>query len=168
MIHNVSGDILLSKADLIAHGVAPLDDFKSGLALALREKYPSMYKDFRHFCKTLSPKAGTAWLWAGVGEGGKSVKVAALLTQEAPKKEGEHPGKAHTEFVNRALHDLRKLIEKEKYTSVALPRVATGVGGLAWKDVQPLIAKVLGDLKIPVLVYETFHKGLAAAEPGLK
>jgi O-acetyl-ADP-ribose deacetylase (regulator of RNase III) len=168
MIHNVAGDILLSKADLIAHGVAPLDDFKSGLALALRERYPSMYKDFRHYCKTLSPKAGTTWLWAGVGEGGKAVKVAALLTQEAPKKAGEHPGKAHLEYVNRALHDLKKLIEKEKFASLALPRVATGVGGLDWKEVLPLIQKVFGELKIPVFVYETFHKGQAASEPGLK
>jgi len=164
MIQNVSGDILLSQAALIAHGVAPLDDFKSGLALALREKYPSMYKDFRHYCKTLSPKAGTAWLWGGVGEGGKTVKIVALLTQEAPKKEGDHPGKAHIEFVNRALHDLKKLIEKEKFASVALPRLATGVGALDWKDVQPLIQKVLGDLKIPVYIYETYHKGQVAKE----
>ncbi len=168
MIHSVSGDILLSKADLIAHGVAPMDDFKSGLALALREKYPSMYKDFRHYCKTLSPKAGTAWLWAGVGQGGSTVKIAALLTQEPPRKDGEHPGKAHLEFVNRALHDLKKMLEKEKFTSLALPRVATGVGGLDWKDVQPVIARVLGDLKIPIFIYETYRKGQAAQETGLK
>lgn len=104
MIHSVSGDILFSKADLIAHGVAPLDDFKSGLALALREKYPSMYKDFRHYCKTLSPKAGTAWLWAGVGEGGKAVKIAALLTQEPPRKDGEHPS-ASRPFAHAAAGD---------------------------------------------------------------
>ena len=36
MIQEVSGDILLSKAHAIAHGIAPNDDFHSGLALALR------------------------------------------------------------------------------------------------------------------------------------
>ena len=33
MISEVSGDILLSKAQVIAHGIAPNDPFKQGLAL---------------------------------------------------------------------------------------------------------------------------------------
>src|SRR5678810_1011288 len=49
MIHMLEGDLLLSQSDLIAHGVAPGDDFKSGLAMALRENFPAMYKDFRHY-----------------------------------------------------------------------------------------------------------------------
>ena len=52
MIHEIAGDILLSKAALIAHGIAPMDDFHSGLALALRERWPALYKDFRHYCHT--------------------------------------------------------------------------------------------------------------------
>jgi O-acetyl-ADP-ribose deacetylase (regulator of RNase III) len=48
MIHEVYGDILLTKAQSIAHGVSPADHFSQGLALALREKYPMMANDFRH------------------------------------------------------------------------------------------------------------------------
>ena len=47
MIREVSGDILLSQADVIAHGVAPADHFDTGLALALRERWPALAKDFR-------------------------------------------------------------------------------------------------------------------------
>ncbi|HRA21754.1 MAG TPA: Appr-1-p processing protein, partial [Anaerolineae bacterium] len=39
MIHELSGDILLSQAKAVAHGVAPNDHFGSGLALALRERW---------------------------------------------------------------------------------------------------------------------------------
>ena len=42
MIYEVSGDILLSKAQAIAHGVAPNDHFTNGLALSLRERYPAL------------------------------------------------------------------------------------------------------------------------------
>jgi O-acetyl-ADP-ribose deacetylase (regulator of RNase III) len=42
MIHEVTGDILLSTAQAIARGVAPNDHFDSGLALALREKWPGV------------------------------------------------------------------------------------------------------------------------------
>ena len=44
MIYEVSGDILLSEARAIAHGVAPNDNFATGLALSLREHWPALYK----------------------------------------------------------------------------------------------------------------------------
>ena len=65
MISKFSGDILLSKAQAIAHGIAPRDHFNQGLALALRECFPAMAKDFRDYCHLQSPKAGLAWLWPG-------------------------------------------------------------------------------------------------------
>lgn len=165
MIHQLSGDLLLSKADLIAHGVAPHDDFKNGLALALREACPAMYKDFRHWCKQQNPKPGSLWQWQGVDQTGRHVRIVALLTQEPPGREGGHAGGARTEYVNRALHELKKLVEREHIGCIALPRLATGVGGLDWQHVLPLIQAQLGGLKIPVFVYADFKPGVAAAEP---
>ena len=55
MLKEVAGDILLTKADALAHGVAPNDNFANGLALALRERWPAMYKDFRHYSQTFTP-----------------------------------------------------------------------------------------------------------------
>jgi O-acetyl-ADP-ribose deacetylase (regulator of RNase III) len=160
MLHEVSGDILLSRAAAIAHGVAPNDDHKQGLALALRENWPAMYKDFRHYCQTSHPKAGTIWAWAGAD--GK--RVVSLFTQEAAYEQGAKPGRASVEHVNHALKALRKWVETEGVQSLALPRVATGVGGMDWSAVQPLIEKHLGDLALPVYVYATYHPGVAAAE----
>ena len=61
--------------------------------------------------------------------------------------------------MNLALKALRALAQEEAFESVALPRLATGVGGLAWDDVRPLIERHLGDLDIPVYVYTTFGRG---------
>ena len=61
MIKEVTGDILLTKAEATAHGIAPMDDFKNGLALSIKERWPALYKDFRHFCKTTGPKPGNIW-----------------------------------------------------------------------------------------------------------
>jgi O-acetyl-ADP-ribose deacetylase (regulator of RNase III) len=47
MIKEVSGDLLYTSAEAIAHGIAPNDHFDSGLALSLREHFPDLYKDFR-------------------------------------------------------------------------------------------------------------------------
>jgi O-acetyl-ADP-ribose deacetylase (regulator of RNase III) len=168
MIHEVSGDILFSKAAAIAHGVAPQDDFKQGLALALRERWPAMYNDFRHHCKTAHPKPGGLWSWSGNAPlGGVTVRIVNLLTQEPPERAGVHPGEARLEWINESLRQLHKLIVDEKLPSVAITKLATGVGGMAWADVRPLLEKHLGKLGIPIYVYATYKKGVAADEAEL-
>jgi O-acetyl-ADP-ribose deacetylase (regulator of RNase III) len=160
MLHEVSGDILLTNAQAIAHGVAPNDGHNQGLAHALRENWPAMYKDFRHFCQTTHPKAGSMWAWAGA----EGKLVAALFTQDAAYDHGAKPGRASAENLNHVLKALRKWIEAEGVTSLALPRLATGVGGMNWDEVRPLIDKHLGDLSIPVYLYVTYHQGEQASE----
>lgn len=160
MLRNVSGDMLLSGAQVLAQGVAPGDHFDQGLALALRQEYPAMAKDYRHYCQQQHPKPGTVWVWPSAN--GK--RIVNLLTQEPAPDKKTHPGKANIHNVNLALKNLRKLIDKEKFTSVALPKLATGVGGLQWNEVFKLIEQHLGDLDIPVFIYATFHAGVQAQE----
>ena len=66
--------------------------------------------------------------------------------------------------VNRALRELANLVRKDGIKSVALPRLATGVGGLDWADVKPLIQQHMADLGVPVLVYEVYRKDQKADE----
>lgn len=161
MIRKVKGDILQSKCQAIAHGVAPNDDFKKGLALALRENWPSMYKDFRHYAQTAHPKPGMAWTWGGVG----GARIINLFTQEGSEgHQAASGGKATLGNVAHCMKALRKEIEQDDIKSVALPRLATGAGGLAWKDVEPLINEHLSELQIPIIVYELYVPGLAADE----
>ena len=162
MIKEVSGDILLSKANAIAHGAAPGDHFDAGLALGLRELWPALAKDFRHYCHTTHPKAGQAWLWSAAN----GTRIVTLLTQDGtPGEQGAgRPGRAHVEHVNHALRALHALTEKEGFTSLAIPRLGTGVGGLDWADVKPLVVQHLGALAIPVYVYVEYRKGQAATE----
>ena len=162
MIHEVAGDILLTKAQAIAHGVAPNEHFDSGLALALREAWPAMATDFRHYAHQTHPKPGEMWVWSGVG----GVRIFNLLTQEGEHTHGAKPGRATVANVNHCLRRLRHELEKGETRSIALPKLATGVGGLDWNAVLPLIKLHLGDLKVPVFVYANFQKGQQAQEPG--
>lgn len=162
MIHEVRGDILLSHAQVIAHGVAPDDRFDQGLALSLGEQWPAMVKDFRHFCHATRPKSGGAWVWSGA----MSKHIINLLTHEALQSHGGESGRARTEYVNQALRELRYLLEHDRFASLALPRLATGAGGLEWDAVRPLVAHHLGELALPIYIYTHYEKGVQAAEPG--
>jgi O-acetyl-ADP-ribose deacetylase (regulator of RNase III) len=88
-----------------------------------------------------------------------------LFTQDAAYAHGSKPGHASVSHVNHTLHALRNFAQKEKVGSLALPRLACGVGGLDWNDIKPLIDKHLGDLKIPVYIYANYQKGVKASEP---
>ena len=93
------------------------------------------------------------------------VRVVNLLTQDGSFDHGGKPGKATVTHVRDSLKQLVKIIEKESISSVALPELATGVGGLKWEDVQPVIEEILGDLDIPVYVYTKYMAGHNAIEP---
>jgi O-acetyl-ADP-ribose deacetylase (regulator of RNase III) len=161
MIHELSGDILLSGARVIVQGVAPNDDFHQGLAMQLRERMPALYKDFRHFCQTQHPKSGGLWTWMSAD----GRYIVSLFTREGAYDHGSKPGQATLSHVNHALHALHALAQKEKFSSLALPRLACGLSGLDWNEVKPLVERQLGELGIPIYIYTTYQKGVKAAEP---
>lgn len=163
MIHEVTGDILLTRAQCIAHGIAPNDHFDQGLALALRERWPAMAKDFRHYAHLVHPAPGEIWAWHGAG----GTHIINLLTQQGDAGSNSRPGRATVGYVSHALKRLRHEVEKQGLKSLALPRLATGVGGLTWDEVRPLIVERLGDLAIPVFVYANYQPGVQANEPGV-
>jgi O-acetyl-ADP-ribose deacetylase (regulator of RNase III) len=159
VIYELDGDVLLTKAQAIAHGVSPNDHFDAGLALALREMWPSMAKDFRHYVHQAHPKPGELWTYRSA----EGRTIYNLMTQE-----GDHAsassGRASIPHVNHVLKRLRHELDKGDVKSIALPRLATGAGGLDWDKVRPLITHHLGDLNIPVYVYVTYRKGEAGKE----
>src|SRR5262245_33957754 len=150
MIHEIEADILSTTAAAIAHGAAANDPMNQGLAAALHQRYPAMHKDFHHWCRKQHPKLGSAWVWSGAG----GVRVINLITQDGGYEHGSKPQQATLSSVNHALRALRKLIVKEHLASVALPRLATGIGGLDWAQVRPLIENQLGDLAAEIYLYD--------------
>jgi O-acetyl-ADP-ribose deacetylase (regulator of RNase III) len=156
----VEGDILLSKADAVGHGVAPNDDFHNGLALSIREQWPSLYKDFRHYCRESHPASGDLWTWRGPG----SPTIYNLMTQEGAYGAGAKPGKATLVNVHHCLQKLRKECDEAGHKTLALSKLATGVGGLEWNDVKPVLEKCFAGSKTRVFVYTTYRKGVAAKE----
>jgi len=161
MIHEVEGDILLSGAEAIAHGVAANDPMDQGLAKTLHKSFPAMHKDYHHWCHQQHPKTGNAWIWSGA----EGVRIINLITQEGGYEHGSRPGKSSVSNVNHTLRALKKLIKKEGLNSVALPRLATGVGGLDWGDVQPLINSQLSEMDVEIYVYGKYVPGMKAVEP---
>ena len=56
-------------------------------------------------------------------------------------------------WIKDGLSDLRQLIPRLHITSLAIPALGCGLGGLSWQEVHPLITQYLRDQKIPIHVY---------------
>lgn len=162
MLYEVDGDILRTRAQVIVQGVSINDPMDRGLGLTLHNLFPAMHKDFHHWCHQQHPKPGEAWSWV-CGER----RIVCLITREGIDSHDHRLGKATLKNVNHALRALAKMSTKEHFTSMALPRLATGLGGLLWEDVWPLFENHLQPLDIPVYVYRNFVVGQQAKEPAL-
>ncbi len=161
MIYEVEGDILLTRAQIVAHGVCANDPMNQGLAKTLHENFPVMHKEFHHWCHQHHPKPGEVWLWAGLPR----PKIAHLIIKEGGYSHHPEPVKTSTTHIKHALHALKKLALKENFTSIALPRLGTGLGGIEWELILPIIHQELGSLAIPVYVYSAYKPHKCALEP---
>ena len=66
--------------------------------------------------------------------------------------------------LEKTLKNLVKFIEKDKPDSIAIPKLASGVGGLEWDDVRQSIDKFLDGIEVLVYVYTTYSKAVKAKE----
>jgi hypothetical protein len=90
MLKEVTGDILLSTAGAIAHGIAPTTI--SSRAWPCRFVSSGRHvQRFRHYCQTYNPKPGGAWSWKGPN----SPVIINLFTQEAAGQRSGSSRKGH-------------------------------------------------------------------------
>lgn len=162
MIYEVEGDLLLSRAQLFALGVATYDPMTRGFAKKLSRRYPALAEAFRSWCEESSPEPGDIWLW---GEPGQQ-QVVCLLTHEG-QEDSLRGGRPDRVALNRALRALVGLYNDMRFKSLAMPPIGAGDDGLDWALVRDMMHAQLGELLIPIFVYTQQLEGQFAHEPGL-
>lgn len=150
-IEFVSGDLFANAhgVEAFAHGCNCQGSMGAGVARGFRDRYPEMYEQFRLRCKA-DPRQfnlGDAWLWKNEGQ----TSVFNLGTQEK-----FWHARASYEAVEEALVTMREQADAECITSVAIPRIGVGYGGLSWKKVRVIVERVFADWPGRLVVYEEF------------
>ena len=149
MIKSVSGDILRTNSEYLAHGVATgtQEGLGTGLALKISSQWPEVQKHFRQFTR------GNKF------EGGDLFVVAPSRNRPGVIYIATQPDIYHatTSFLNRGLRKLARHCVKHKIESVSLPRIGSGLGKLDWEtETKPLILKHLAELDTTFYLYEDF------------
>lgn len=162
MIYEVEGDIMLSRAQVVAHSVSTRDPMIRGLSRRLNERFPAMVLAYREWCEETNPEPGEIWVWGNVDQ----VQIVSLITHEGDDDPTRlrRPDKI---AVNRCFRRLAKKVTDERFKSIAMPKVAAGDFGLDWAEVRGMMDSQLGELLIPLFVYVKELEGQVASEPGM-
>jgi O-acetyl-ADP-ribose deacetylase (regulator of RNase III) len=159
----VSGDLFVNrfKARAVAHGCNCQGSMGAGIATGFRDRYPAMFAEYRRRCKAEPQEfnLGDALLW----KADDLPWVFNLGTQE-----GFWRARASYEAIEDALRNMRHQADREGITSIALPRIGVGYGGLSWKKVRAIIERVFADWPGLLYVYEEFAPEDAATRESPK
>ena len=149
-IEYVASDLFVNRfhAEALAHGCNCQGSMGSGIATGFRDRYPEMFEEYRRRCKAKPRQfnVGDVMLWKG------KPSVFNLATQENYWR-----ARATYEAVEQALRGMRERAEQEGITSIAMPRIGAGYGGLSWKKVRAVIESVFGDWAGTLYLYEEYQ-----------
>jgi O-acetyl-ADP-ribose deacetylase (regulator of RNase III) len=142
-------DITLIENGIIGHGVNCQGVMGSGVARALRDKYPHVYDSYVMFCQAHPTKSERLGLVDFVSIDTDLI-VANMITQEFYGRDGKVYAcpKAITDtliwVMNKAKH-----YKKDIY----IPQLGCGLGGLSWSDTVEPIVEAIGELASPINIY---------------
>lgn len=132
----VPGDLLTAEVEALVNAVNTVGVMGKGLALAFRQAYPAMYRDYRRAAQEGRLALGRMHVWSTGAEAG-------------PRYVINFPTKRHWRSASRladveaGLADLVATIDRLGLRSLAVPALGCGHGGLPWPDVEPLIRTAL-------------------------
>lgn len=148
MIKYTSGDILRADVEAIVNTVNCVGVMGRGIALQFKKAWPDNFKLYAAACKQNEVKPGSMFI----------VETGQLAN---PKYIINFPTKRHwrgaskIEDVEQGLAALAQDIKQKGITSIAIPPLGAGLGGLEWAEVRQRIEVALHDLEgVEVLVYE--------------
>ena len=147
------GSIFDSGAQVLVSPVNAVGVMGKGLALEFKKRYPHVFRVYKNVCDAGELKAGWMFVYTGEYEGA-SVKIIHAAT----KQHWRDSSKA--EDINNILISIRQFMNgNPNLTSIAIPALGCGLGGLNWTDVKPMIERILGELPIDIFVYEPKARG---------
>lgn len=123
-----------------------------GVAKGFQENYPDMYEEYRRRCKAEPSEfnLGDSFLW----KDDDKPWVFNLATQKHYWR-----CRASYDAIGKALKTMKAQADAEGISSIAMPRIGAGYGGLSWKKVRPIIERVFDNWPGKLYVYESYKPG---------
>ena len=143
MIKYIKGDLFEADVDAFAHGCNTGGKMGAGIAREFKRKFPQMYKDYKARCAKAEFNPGEGYIYLNE----RKPHIINLATQASL-------GGAEIEFVDNALRWLAKNYQIHGLKSIAMPKIASGLGRLNWElDIKPILHKYFDNENVLITVY---------------
>jgi len=147
MIRSARGDILESDAEALVNTVNCVGVMGRGVALHFKNAFPDNYRAYAAACEDEEVQPGRMF----VHETGR---LTPRWIINFPTKR-HWRGKSKMEDVEAGIIALREEIVDRDIRSIAIPPLGSGLGGLDWSEVRPMIETGLSDLpRADISIYE--------------
>lgn len=148
MIVFTKGNILESGADALVNTVNTQGVMGKGIALQFRNSFSHNYKLYQEACKAGELLPGKLLIVKDQNLLGGGVWIINFPTKTSWRKPSEY------EYIEKGLDELVSRLPEMNISTIALPPLGSGNGGLDWNKVKALIEKKLSGISQKVLVYE--------------
>ena len=135
-----------SKCETLINTVNCVGVMGKGIALEFKKKYPQMYEEYVEKCKKNQVKPGIPYYYHDLF--GNSII-------NFPTKD-HWRSSSRIEYIVSGLDWIINNYKKIGITSIAIPPLGCGNGGLDWKQVGPIIYNKLKNLPIRIELYAPF------------
>lgn len=148
MIKYITGNILESTAQALVNTVNTVGVMGKGIALQFKNAYPNNFKAYVEACKLGKIVIGQMLITKdnNIDSGEK------IIINFPTKKDWKRP--SEYAYIEAGLNDLISVIKDNRITSVAIPPLGAGNGGLDWEKVKRMIESKLMHLDAEIFVYE--------------
>lgn len=143
MVKFETGDILQSSAICLVNTVNCEGFMGKGIAYQFKEKYPENNKNYVTACKSGKFSVGEILFFV------ENEKLIANFPTKNKWRE-----KSQYSYIETGLKALKKGLIENKISSVAIPPLGCGNGGLDWNEVKKMITETFQNLPIDVIIYE--------------
>lgn len=140
------GDMFSSEAQTLVNTVNCVGIMGKGIALEFKKQFPLMFEDYVHRCERKAVKLGEPYLF----EDKSGVKILNFPTKDHWRSS------SRISDIEKGLTYLAEHYDEWGITSMAMPPLGCGNGGLEWSQVGPLIYRKLHRLPIDVEVYAPY------------
>src|SRR5215468_9685870 len=146
MLTRRSGDLFTSRAQTLVNAVNCVGVMGKGVALEFKKRWPAMFEDYQRRCERKEVRLGEPYNYRD---------ASGILIVNFPTK-NHWRSAARLADIERGLDYFADHVIEWGITSVALPPLGCGNGGLEWDEVGPLIYRKLHGLPIDVEVYAPY------------
>lgn len=148
MIRFKKGNILKAEVEAIVNTVNCVGVMGRGIALQFKNAFPANFKAYAAECKRGEVQPGRMFVF-DTGE----LTWPRYIINFPTKRHWR--GKSRIEDIQTGLNSLAEEIRARNIRSVAIPPLGSGLGGLNWAKVRPLVENALSGLtEVDVLVFE--------------